>query len=283
MSLRFPITSAFAAVLTALFLSGCFTPSENTSVPTPEGMSDEVPSSEIGVNDVPDAPPSVVNTPGPDSPVSDVPETSPYGAAFEESTIEELTKQPDAEPETPVNAAVEKRKARDRMVVRYVTASELSARAKPSTTSKRVYSLKRGDAVDVELKGAWARLDDGNWVLTKYLTSVNPKASSKSSKYRNLKLNTTRKKQPVIKKSPPKHNAPKVRSSGKSSYRDSKKFKKSSTNKSVKRKWARAPRRPRADMGVVDNAPIGTSNKTTVIAAPPPPPASSGSNDNVAP
>jgi hypothetical protein len=186
------IPAASLLAVLALSLTGCFTTREDSLSPTPEGYgtmpSDDIPSSDIGMNEQPSG--EVLSTPSstPEEPVSEVPDTSPYGASFEEASVEEMRKSPDAKPESPAEDVAAAAKAKVHYVARWVNASSLSVRATPSTNAKVLRRLSRNAPVDVEIQGPWARLDDGGWVLTRYLTSVRPKLSTPSTRYKNLNL-----------------------------------------------------------------------------------------------
>lgn len=73
-----------------------------------------------------------------------------------------------------VQAGVDKKKA-DR-VERFVAAETLNIRATPSEAAPVVGKLVRGSMMPVEITGAWAKIGEGQWVMTKYLSASRPSA-----------------------------------------------------------------------------------------------------------
>jgi hypothetical protein len=66
--------------------------------------------------------------------------------------------------------------------VRYIKAAELNVREKPDRYSKIVGVLKGGDKVRVQIKGGWAKLDEGRWIRSRWLVKHRPSgAFSKDS------------------------------------------------------------------------------------------------------
>lgn len=61
--------------------------------------------------------------------------------------------------------------------VRYIKAAELNVREKPDRYSKIVGVLKGGDKVRVQLKGGWAKLDDGRWIRSRWLVKRKPSST----------------------------------------------------------------------------------------------------------
>ena len=88
---------------------------------------------------------------------------------------------------------------------RFIKAWELNVRSQPNRFSKIVGNLKGGDEVHVTLRGGWAKLDDGQWIRSRWLVKTRPskfvggpdngddkpvkakkkKARKKSKKYKN--------------------------------------------------------------------------------------------------
>jgi hypothetical protein len=58
--------------------------------------------------------------------------------------------------------------------VRYIKAVELNVREKPDRYSKIVGVLKGGDKVRVQVKGGWAKLDEGRWIRSRWLVKRKP-------------------------------------------------------------------------------------------------------------
>jgi hypothetical protein len=64
------------------------------------------------------------------------------------------------------NAAVGSGKS----VTRCVKTAVLNVRAKPDRFSKSVRTISKGEALQVEMMGGWARISDGEFVRSKHLT-----------------------------------------------------------------------------------------------------------------
>ena len=58
--------------------------------------------------------------------------------------------------------------------VRYIKSAELNVRQKPDRYSKIVGVLKGGDKVRVQIKGGWAKLDEGRWIRSRWLVKRKP-------------------------------------------------------------------------------------------------------------
>jgi uncharacterized protein YgiM (DUF1202 family) len=64
--------------------------------------------------------------------------------------------------------------------VRYIKSTELNVREKPDRYSKIVGVLKGGDKVRVQIKGGWAKLDEGRWIRSRWLVKHKPKVKRKA-------------------------------------------------------------------------------------------------------
>jgi hypothetical protein len=58
---------------------------------------------------------------------------------------------------------------------RFIKASEMNIRAQPNRHSKVVGRLVGGDEVRVTIHGGWAKLEDGQWIRSRWLVKKRPK------------------------------------------------------------------------------------------------------------
>lgn len=85
---------------------------------------------------------------------------------------------PPPPPPTPPSMGMDK-PAKGKFVRRYVSSGELRVRAKPSTSSKVLKKLHRGQAVRVTPQGKWGKLEGGGFVSMKYLSASKKGGKSK--------------------------------------------------------------------------------------------------------
>ena len=109
--------------------------------------------------------------PAPSSAVS-TPEPTP--------AVEEITTAPaaplDTSPNDSTNAAGPGGVAVGRgSQKRFIKAWERNIRSQPNRYSKIVGLLKGGDQVNVTIRGGWAKLDDGQWIRSRWLVKSAPK------------------------------------------------------------------------------------------------------------
>lgn len=118
----------------------------------------------------------ITNDTGSDTPMEDAPVdgsvADDIAGSFEDPTPE-YEPSPEAqadsfvEPTTPSDDT-----STDKMqVTRYVNAILLNVRAKPTHRSPIVRRLYGGAKINVEVHGAYAKIQDGQWVRTRYLSS----------------------------------------------------------------------------------------------------------------
>ena len=85
---------------------------------------------------------------------------------------------------------------------RFIKAATLNIRTQPNRFSKIVGSLKGGDEVHVKIHDGWAKLDEGQWIRSRWLVKSRPSAfsipsdddSSKTKK--RVKAHSKKKKKP---------------------------------------------------------------------------------------
>ncbi|MEI6397783.1 MAG: SH3 domain-containing protein [Pseudomonadota bacterium] len=88
---------------------------------------------------------------------------------------------------------------------KFIEAATLNIRSQPNRFSKIVGSLKGGDEVHVKIHGGWAKLDEGQWIRSRWLVKSRPSSFSnatdedsakpvKRSKAHNTKKNKSKKR-----------------------------------------------------------------------------------------
>lgn len=86
---------------------------------------------------------------------------------------------PDVPGEKPAKGKKAKKLAKGKQQ-RYVDAVMLNVRAKPAKGAPVVRRLLGGAMINVELKGKWAKIKDGQWVRTKFLSAEPTRKVSRS-------------------------------------------------------------------------------------------------------
>lgn len=79
-------------------------------------------------------------------------------------------------------------------VKRYVNTTKLNVRSRPSRKAPIVGQLKKGDQVDAEITGKYAKIGDGQWVSAKHLTSKAKGSKGKKAKAKKAKARRSKKK-----------------------------------------------------------------------------------------
>ncbi len=64
---------------------------------------------------------------------------------------------------------------------RFIKATTLNIRSQPNRLSKIVGSLKGGDEVHVKIRDGWAKLDEGQWIRSRWLVKSRPSTFSSST------------------------------------------------------------------------------------------------------
>lgn len=88
---------------------------------------------------------------------------------------------------------------------KFIEAATLNIRSQPNRFSKIVGSLKGGDEVHVKIHGGWAKLDEGQWIRSRWLVKSRPSSflnatdedsakPVKRSKAHNTKKNKSKKR-----------------------------------------------------------------------------------------
>ena len=76
--------------------------------------------------------------------------------------------------ETSGSAATSGKEVGSGKQTRYIKADRLNIREKPNRFSKVVGELQHGDQVHVTIRGAWAKLEDGQWIRSRWLIKKTP-------------------------------------------------------------------------------------------------------------
>ena len=64
---------------------------------------------------------------------------------------------------------------------KFIEAATLNIRSQPNRFSKIVGSLKGGDEVHVKIHGGWAKLDEGQWIRSRWLVKSRPSSFSNAT------------------------------------------------------------------------------------------------------
>ena len=132
----------------------------------------------------------------PDAVGQEQPAAEATASSAESETVGELTAPDESSPEASVpppesgfsdapagdESGYQDESASGKAVVRYVNAAKLNVRSGPSRSASVVRQLKRGDKVNAEFQGKFAKIGKGEWVRTKLLTAKAPGKGAKGKK-----------------------------------------------------------------------------------------------------
>lgn len=186
--------SAFRLWLATLILQfnlACSNDTPTSSEPvTPDdissiAMADEAEQTPGNPNeDLPGSLTDETSAPSTDTAIPSSSETVPDAAAQSSETYEDaFTETPTQDANLDAEATAQKAKKRSseagprpkrvsKKVVRYVNATMLNVRSKPSPRSKIVRRLLGGTKLSVELHGKYAKIKNGQWCSSRYLSST---------------------------------------------------------------------------------------------------------------
>ena len=132
----------------------------------------------------------------PDAAAQEQPAAEAVAPSAESETVGELTAPAESSPEASVpppesgfsdapagdENGYQDESASGKAVVRYVNTAKLNVRSGPSRSASVVRQLKRGDRVNAEMQGKFAKIGKGEWVRTKLLTAKAPGKGAKGKK-----------------------------------------------------------------------------------------------------
>ncbi len=172
---------SFIFLCTASLVGGCATKNSQQQVSPPPGFDPDAPAlpAEATKNESAEKPAATATLP----PSNNTFKEESLQPASEKAPVPVTTSQEQRSvPATNVPATPDTHKTvGSGPTIRYVSATYMHIRSKPDRFSTSLGELHMGDEVHVTLRGGWAKLDEGKWIRSRWLTKSPPKASDSNS------------------------------------------------------------------------------------------------------